>query len=52
MRHPLLLLTFAAFIAIHAPAMTMYVNVNNPNPVPPYTNWPGSATIIANFTAR
>ena len=42
------LLAFALFVCLTAPALatTHYVNLNNPSPTSPYTNWPAAATNI------
>ena len=42
----LLALAYFLCLAAPAPATTRYVNLNNPSPTPPYTNWPAAATNI------
>lgn len=48
--HPVLQVSFAAvflaFQAFNAGATTYYVDINNPNPAPPYTSWATAATNI------
>src|SRR5258705_7834131 len=40
-------LPFLLLFSIHAaPAATLYVNVSNPTPTPPYATWPTAATNI------
>src|SRR5258708_4921796 len=45
-----LLLALAHFLCLAVPASalatTRYVNLNNPSPTTPYTNWPAAATNI------
>jgi hypothetical protein len=42
----LLVLAYFLCLAGPAPAATRYVNLINPSPTPPYTNWPAAATNI------
>lgn len=45
--HSLLLAAFFfSFLALRAAATTYYVEINSPNPAPPYTNWNTAATDI------
>jgi hypothetical protein len=37
---------FLGIFAFHSAATTYYVNINNPNPTPPFTNWATAATNI------
>jgi hypothetical protein len=39
-------LFYCAFFLLHVSAATFYVNQNNPNPTPPYTDWNTAATNI------
>jgi hypothetical protein len=45
MKPPLVILVWLVFV-VNSPAATRYVNVNNSNPSPPYTNWATAANVI------
>ena len=43
-----LLVSFCLIAAATAPAAVRYVDVNSPNPTPPYTDWATAATTVQN----
>ena len=45
-RHARWAVALLAFLNIHAPAATLYVDLNSTNPVPPYADWSTAATDI------
>jgi len=50
-----LFVLFLGFFALPADATTYYVDINSPNPTPPYTNWSTASTDIqsaVNFTTN